>query len=72
MIKLYSKINCGLAPYVGSGHVLEFKIFNFNIFLGFQKNEYFWGYKDFVDIFWGHHKIGLYLEVISMHFRVFS
>ena len=21
--------------------------------------------------FWGHHKIGLYLEVISMHFRVF-
>ena len=23
-------------------------------------------------IFWGHHKIGLYLEVISMHFRVFS
>ena len=24
-----------------------------------------------MDIFWGHHKIGLYLEVISMHFRVF-
>ena len=22
--------------------------------------------------FQGHHKIGLYLEVISMHFRVFS
>ena len=22
--------------------------------------------------FWGHHKIGLYLEVISMHFKVFS
>ena len=21
--------------------------------------------------FWGHYKIGLYLEVISMHFRVF-
>ena len=21
--------------------------------------------------FWGHHKIGLYLGVISMHFRVF-
>ena len=30
------------------------------------------GYEDFVDIFWGHHKIGLYLGVISMHFRVFS
>ena len=22
--------------------------------------------------FWGHHKIGLYLQVIYMHFRVFS
>ena len=21
--------------------------------------------------FWGHHKIGLYLRVISMHFKVF-
>ena len=30
------------------------------------------GYEDFVDIFGGHHKIGLYLGVISMHFRVFS
>ena len=26
----------------------------------------------FVDFFWGRHKIGLYLGVISMHFRVFS
>ena len=25
---------------------------NFNIFGSFQKNEYFWGYEDFVDIFW--------------------
>ena len=25
-----------------------------------------------MDIFWGHHKIGLYLGVISIHFRVFS
>ena len=25
-----------------------------------------------MDIFWGHHKIGLYLGVISMHFKVFS
>ena len=41
-----------------------------SIFLDFQKNEYFWGYEDFVDIFWGHHKIGL--GVISMHFRDFS
>ena len=39
---------------------------------GVQKTEYFWGYEDFADILGGHHKIGLYLEVISMHFRVFS
>ena len=45
---------------------------NFNIIGGFQKNKYFLGYEDFVDIFWGHHKIGLYLGVISMHFRDFS
>ena len=32
---------------------------NFNIFWGFQKNEHFLGSEDFVDIFWGHHKIGL-------------
>ena len=37
-----------------------FKILNFNIFGGFQKNEYFLGCEDFVDIFFGgHHKIGL-------------
>ena len=30
-----------------------------------------WGYEGFVDIFWGHHKIGLYLGVISLHFRFF-
>ena len=34
------------------GSFLGFKILNFNIFGGFQKNEYFWGYEDFVDIFW--------------------
>ena len=40
---------------------------------GFQKNVYFGGWVDFVDIFLGgHHKIGLYLGVISMHFRDFS
>ena len=45
---------------------------NFNIFWGFQKNKYFLGYEDFADVFSGHHKIGLYLGVISMHFRVDS
>ena len=51
---------------------LGFKILNFIIFGGFQKNEYFLRYEDFVDIFWGHHKIGLYLGVISMHLRLNS
>ena len=45
--------------------------FEFQYFWGYQKNKYFLGYEDFVDIF-GHHKLGLYLGVISMHFRVFS
>ena len=38
----------------------------------FQKTEYFLGMKILWTFFWGHHKIGLYLEVISMHFRFFS
>ena len=46
--------------YVDSGYVWGFKILNFNILGSFQKTEYFWGYEDFVDIFCGHHKIGLY------------
>ena len=41
------------------GLYLGFKILNFNIFGGFEKSVYFWGYEDFVDIFGGHHKIGL-------------
>ena len=51
---------------------LGFKILNFDIFLGFQKNKYILGYEILWIFFWGHHKIGLYLEVISMHFKVFS
>ena len=53
------------------GSFRGFEISNFIILGGFQKNEYFWGYGDFVDIFGGHHKVGLYLGVISMHFIVF-
>ena len=30
------------------------------------------GGEDFGDILGGHHKTGLFLGVISMHFRVFS
>ena len=49
--------------------------FDFQYFWGFSEKEIFFfggGYEDFVDIFGGHHKIGLYLGVISMHFGVFS
>ena len=53
------------------GSFLGFKILYFNIFGGFQKNEYFWGYKDLVDIFLGHHTIGLYLSIISTHLGSF-
>ena len=35
------------------GPFLGFKILNFNIFGGFQKNKYFLGYEDFVNIFGG-------------------
>ena len=47
--------------------------FEFQYFWGFsKKNKIFLGYEVSVNIFWGHHKIGLYVGVISMHFRVFS
>ena len=48
--------------------------FQFQCFLWVfkKKNEYFLGYEDFVDIFGCHHKIRLYLGVISMYFGVFS
>ena len=45
---------------------------NFNIFGGFQKTEYFGGMKIMWIFFGGHYKIGLNLEVISMHFRLSS
>ena len=43
------------------GLFFGFKILNFNIFGGMKILWIFFG---------GHHKIGLYLEVISMHLRV--
>ena len=67
--------------YVGSDHFLgskfEFQYFFYLFFFFFwggggQRKEYFLGYEDFVDIVWGHHKIGLYSGVIFMHFGVFS
>ena len=54
-----------------SGHFWGFKILNFNIFAGFQKMNIFGGIKILWIFLWGYHKIGLFLGVISMHFRVF-
>ena len=55
------------------GYFFVFKIL-ISIFFGVfkKKNLGGGGYEDFMDIFLGHHKFGLYLGVISMHFRVFS
>ena len=52
--------------------IFWFNILNFNIFGVFRKINIFWGMKILWIFFGGHHKIGLYLCVISMHFRVFS
>ena len=49
------------------GLFLGVQTFNFNIFWGFWKTEYFWGYEDFVDIFWVIIKLDY-----TLHFRVFS
>ena len=45
------------------GPFLGFKILNFDIFLGFQKNKYFFGYENFVDIF---------LAIFRGHFYAFK
>ena len=54
--------------YVGWDHFWGFKILNFNILGGFRNISIFGGMK----ILWIYHnKIGLVLEVISIHFRDF-
>ena len=59
------RVLCYFHTYVGSSHFCWFKILNLNIFGVFRK-IILW-------IFLGvHHKIELYLGVISMHSRVFS
>ena len=54
------------------GSFLGGQNFEFSIFLGgFRKMNNFLGIKILWIFFGGHHKIGLYLGIISMHFRVF-
>ena len=54
-----------LGPFFG------FKNLEFQYFLVSSENEYFLGYEDFVDIFWGSSQNLASLRVISMQFRVF-
>ena len=67
-----------IGPRGGGGGTLifytfwGFKMLNFNIFGGFHKMKKIWGMKILWIFFLGHHKIGLFLGVISMHFRGFS
>ena len=49
-----------------------FKILNFIIFWVFRKMNIMLGMEILWIFFGGHHKIGLYLGVISMHIRVVS
>ena len=57
--------------YVGSVCFFWFKILNFNIFWGFQKNEYILGVWSFCGYFLGSSQNKASLRVISMQFRVF-
>ena len=54
------------------GSNIEFHYFGFFCCCFFFRKMNLWGYEDFVDIFGGSSQIGIYLGVISMHFRVFS
>ena len=62
---------CGVCEFV-TLPFWGFKILNFNILGGFQKNGYFFEVcENFVDIFWGLSQ-NWNRGVVSMHFRVFS
>ena len=54
------------------GSIFWIQNFEFQFIFGFSEKNIFWGMKILWIFFWGHHEIGLYLGVISMHFRVFS
>ena len=50
------------------GSFFSVQNFEFQYFGGFSEKKIFFG----GIFFWGHYKIGLYLVVIAMYFRVFS
>ena len=53
----------------GSDQIMGFKNLNFNIFGGFRKRNIFGGMMKLWIFVRGHHKTGLFLEVISIHLR---
>ena len=67
-----------IMSYIGLRRLGSFfwvKILNFDIWGGgggSDRMNIFWGMKILFISFWGHHKIGLCVGVIAMHFRVFS
>ena len=69
-------MGCGvtLCSYIRRlGSFLGFKILNFNILLGLQKNKYIWGMKMlWIMIFMGSSQNWTIFRAKSMHFRVFS
>ena len=81
---MWYPLKAGLNPRVGGGTLIFsyirrlgsffwVQIFVFQYFFRvFRKINIFGGYDDFVDIFGGHHKIGLYFVVISMHLGSWS
>ena len=46
-------VEAGFVSTTSHRSFLGFNILNLNFFGRFQKNEYFWGYEDFVDICFG-------------------
>ena len=55
-----------------SGHIFGFQILKFYFFGVFQKNDNFFGYEDFVDIFLGSSQNWTLFSGHSYAFRVFS
>ena len=53
------------------GLIFGFKILNFNILWGFQKNKYFLGVRRFCGYFLGSSQNWASFRFISMHLRVF-
>ena len=73
LMSFFPRVGILIFSYIGRlGAFFGFKILNFNIFWGFRYMNIFWGMKILWIFLGGHHKIGLYLGVISMHLRVFS